>query len=44
MADDFQALGVAIGDDAEGRVALDHERGVHQLAVNAPGKRRACET
>ena len=44
MADDLESFRVAIGDDADRRVALDHERGIDQLAVDTPGERGTCET
>jgi hypothetical protein len=39
MADHLEAHGVLVGDDRQRNIAVDDERGVHHLAVDAPGER-----
>ncbi len=40
MANDFEALGIPIGDDTERGVVLDQRRGIHQDAGKLAGQRR----
>jgi hypothetical protein len=39
MADDFQAVGILVGDDGQLRVALDQEGRIDQHAIDAAGNR-----
>ena len=39
----YEALGIAVGHDADGGVVIDDERGIDQLAIDAPGERGTRE-
>ncbi len=44
VADDVEAFGVALGEDGNGRVAVDDVRSVDDLAVDLAGERRLRES